>query len=356
MEKSKDMKMFCGKAMEFGDCSSDQCKKRHLFTKLDAPFKGIPTQGLVKLEILSVNSVTHYYARLIAFNVNPSNISDPNSWKFLRCSNEFVKFSIRLNLFYSDPENLNNEWPLQVNKMCTLMDNDTFHRCVIFDHPQGLNENVMKSVRCVIKLIDTGEIRVVKSGDILEIPKEFELFPSQAVEIRLNGIVPHHEEKAWDKKAIYSVTKWLTRDVNRETDFICAKVNFALMDTLWVDNLVVKENVKGFDCVNKINLRMSILKKNIGIKSEEAEQKLKRMAEDCGIKLDNEFQVEEWNWCTKEKPKTNVIQPEVNDALESEDDCFESASETSFQAMESDDDVSFVKFNVCMKYIFSLVH
>lgn len=334
------MRVFCDKAMEFGDCSSDQCKKRHLFTKLDVAIKGIPSQGLVKLEILNVNSVTHYFARLLEFNVNPASLSDPNSWKYLRCSNEFSKFSIRLSLFYSNRENLNNEWPLQLNKMCTYMENDTFHRCIILEHPSGLNEYVMKSVRCVIKLIDTGETRVVKSSEIMKIPKEFQVFPSQAVEIRLNGIVPHHGEKTWDKKANVSVKRWLTKEVNPKSDFICAKVNFALMDTLWVDNIVVKENVKGFECVNKINVRMSILKKNIGTKSEEAETKLKRMAEDCGIRLDDEFQVEEWSWSTKENLKTKAIQPE-EETLESEDDFFESASETSFRSGGSDTGVSF---------------
>lgn len=335
MTRSKEMKVFCDTAMEFGDCSSDQCNKRHLFTKLDVAFKGIPTQGLVKIQILSVKSVTHFFARLLEFNVNPASLSDPNSWKYVRCSNEFSKFSVRLSLFYSNQDNLNNEWPLQLNKMCTYMDNDTFHRCIILEHPPGLSEYVMKSVRCAIKLIDTGETMVVKSVDILKIPKEFELFPSQAVEIRLNGIVPHHCERTWDKKAKLSVKKWLTQDVDPETDFICAKVNFALMNTLWVDNIVVKENVKRFECVNKINVRMSILKKNIGTKSEEAEQKLKRMAEDCGIRLDDEFQVEELSWCTRSK-KNKVIHSEVQETVESEDDFFESASETSFQTEGSD--------------------
>ncbi|KAL5276971.1 TDRD12 family protein [Megaselia abdita] len=333
MTRSKEMRIFCDKAMEFGDCSSDQCKKRHLFTKLDIAYKGIPTHGLIKIEILNVSSVTHYFARLLEFNLDPTNISDPSSWKYLRCSNEFSKVSVRLSLFYSNQENLNNEWPLETNKMCTYMDNETFHRCFILEHPPGLNECVMKSVKCVIKLIDTGDIRVVKSVDILKIPKEFEVFPPQAVEIRLNGIVPHHGERIWDKKANHSVKKWLTQEVNPQTDFICAKVNFALMDTIWVDNIVVKENVKGFECVNKINVRMSILKKNIGTKSEEAEIKLKKMAEDCGIKLDDDFQIEDLSWCSKEKTK---VVPEEYETFESEDDFFESASETSFRNGGSD--------------------
>lgn len=340
MIRAKEMRIFCDKAMEFGECPSDQCKKRHLFTKLDIAYKGIPTNGLVKIEILSVISVTHYFARLLEFNIDPSNISESSSWRYLRCSNEFSKFSIRLSLFYSHQENLNNEWPLELNKMCTYMENNNFHRCCILEHPPGLNEYVMKSVKCTIRLIDTGEIRVVKSVDILKIPKEFEAFPSQAVEIRLNGIVPHHGERTWDKKANHSVRRWLTQEFDPTTDFICAKVNFSLMNTLWVDNIVVKENVKGFESVNKINVRLSILKKDIGTKCEEAEKKLKKMAEDCGIRFDEDFRPEEITWCSNIKPEIKM--PENPETIESEDDFFESASETSFLTGEgSDVDVSY---------------
>lgn len=329
------MMVFCEKALEFGECFSDSCAKRHLFTKFDVAFKGIPTDGIIKIEILNVHSPTYYTACLLAYNVNSCSLSDPNSWKYLRGSNEFSKFSVRLSLFYSNPDNLNNEWPLSLNKMCTYMDRETFHRCIIIEHPPGLNDHVMKSVRCVIKLVDTGEFRVVKSVDILKIPEEFQMFPWQAVEIRLIGIVPHHNEKVWDKKSCNSVKRWLTQDANPENHFICAKINFALMDKIWVDNVVVMENIKGFESVQKINIRSSILKKNFGTKSEIPEQRLKEMAKDCGIQLDQPFKIED--------EIEHVKVSKVNEAIESENEIFESASDASFMTEESDNEVCFVR-------------
>lgn len=263
--------LMCPKILEFGVCDeSNRCSFRHQLTKYDGPIQGIPKSGEIRLKILEVISPTHYIARILTHK-------QQGSWEVVRQSNEFPMFSIRMTMHLMNEENQIAHWPPKVNDFCVYKDGNTFHRCRVLEVPPIVYESIVKTLNIKVKLIDSGRTIMCKSHDLMEIPDEFKDFPAQAIDIRLSGVVPYDNEKVWDSKSIRTVKKWIVTDVT-ENDVLQASINFVLMDVIWVNNVVLMEQltaINGFAL--KINVRRSLLGRGFALDDNQM-QSIKQIA------------------------------------------------------------------------------
>ncbi|XP_055845468.1 putative ATP-dependent RNA helicase TDRD12 [Episyrphus balteatus] len=245
--------VMCPKILEFGSCDEgNRCPYRHQLTKYDGPAQGIPKSGDIRLKILEVISPTHYIARILTHK-------QQGNWDVVRRSNEYATFSMKMSMHFINEDARIIHWPPKVKDICMYKDGDTYHRCRLLEVPTILYESIVKLLNVKIKLIDSGKIIMCKSHDLLVIPEEFKEFPAQAIDIRLSGVVPFDNERVWDSKSIRTVKKWIVTDVN-DNDVLQASINFVLMDIIWVNNVVLMEQlpaINGFAL--KINVRRSLL-------------------------------------------------------------------------------------------------
>ncbi|XP_055913578.1 putative ATP-dependent RNA helicase TDRD12 [Eupeodes corollae] len=246
--------LMCPKILEFGSCDeANRCSYRHQLTKYDGPIQGIPKSGEIRLKILEVISPTHYIARLLT-------AKQQGAWEEVRRSKEYATFSMKMSMHFMDEDARVIHWPPRVSDVCMYRDGDTYHRCRIFEVLTPIiYESIVKPVNVKVKLIDSGRSIMCKSLDLLEMPEEFKDFPAQAIDIRLSGVVPFDKERVWDSKSIRTVKNWIVSDVT-SNDVLQATINFVLMDIIWVNNVVLMEQLHAINgYALKINVRRSLI-------------------------------------------------------------------------------------------------
>ncbi|XP_018802414.1 PREDICTED: uncharacterized protein LOC108977261 isoform X2 [Bactrocera latifrons] len=271
----------CPFVLEFGECDEPRCEFRHNLTRFDAVAKkdNIPTNGDMRILILKVFSPTHYAARLLQ-----QRTANSNKWQDIRRSPEVCNFSMQLNLHYMKQENWNLLWPLHIGDLCIYKYADTYQRARILELPDVSNTAIVKVIKLTLKLIDEGSIiSSVKSDELYVCADKFKDFPAQAINIRLTGVVPFDNERTWDSKATKTVQKWIMTDI-KQNECVHVSINFTLIDTIWVNNVIVMEQLKQVDqYVYRVNLKRSLMEKNIADVGDSKKQGIREIAEELGL-------------------------------------------------------------------------
>ncbi|XP_017480966.1 PREDICTED: putative ATP-dependent RNA helicase TDRD12 isoform X2 [Rhagoletis zephyria] len=271
----------CPYVLEFGECDEARCDFRHNLTRFDAVSKKdhIPTAGDIRILILKVFSPTHYAARLLQHR-------SPNSakWKDIRRSKEVCNFSMQMNLHYLKRENWNMHWPLHIGDLCVYKYADSYQRARILELPDVRNTDIIKTIKLTVKLIDEGSIiSSVKSDELFVCHDKFKEFPAQAINIRLSGVVPFDNERTWDTKATKTVQKWIMTDI-KMNECVHVSINFTLTDTVWINNVIVMEQLeKVGQYVYHLNLKRSLLEKNIASAADCKRQGIREIAEELQL-------------------------------------------------------------------------
>ncbi|XP_067639600.1 putative ATP-dependent RNA helicase TDRD12 isoform X2 [Eurosta solidaginis] len=271
----------CPYVLEFGECDEPRCEFRHNLTRFDAVSKtdNIPKAGDMRILILKVFSPTHYAARLLEHR-------SPNStnWFDIRRSKEVCNFSMQLNMHYMKRENWTIHWPIHLGDLCVYKYCDTYQRIRILELPELQNTDIVKTLKLTVKLIDDGSIiSGVKSDELYVCHNDFKDFPAQAINIRLSGVVPFDNERTWDTKSTKTVQKWIMTDITKK-ECVHVSINFTLIDTIWVNNLIVMEQLDQVgQYVYRVNLKRSLLEKNIAAAADNKRQSIREIAEEFGL-------------------------------------------------------------------------
>ncbi|XP_053949152.1 uncharacterized protein LOC128857417 [Anastrepha ludens] len=271
----------CPYVLEFGECDEPRCEFRHNLTRFDAASTkdNLPKAGDMRILILKVFSPTHYAARLLQHR-------SPNStkWHDIRRSKEVCNFSIQMNLHYLKQENWNMHWPLHIGDLCVYKYADTYQRARILEMPEVQNTDMIKTIKLTVKLIDDGSIITsVKSDELYVCHDKFKDFPAQAIDIHLLGVVPFDNERTWDTKATKTVQKWIMTDLTKN-ECVHVSINFTLIDTIWVNNVIVMEQLAQVgQYVYRVNLKRSLLGKDIAAVADCKRQGIREIAEELGL-------------------------------------------------------------------------
>nr|XP_014101558.1 putative ATP-dependent RNA helicase TDRD12 [Bactrocera oleae] len=271
----------CPFVLEFGECDEARCEFRHNLTRFDAVVKKdrIPTNGDMRILILKVFSPTHYAARLLQ-----QRTANSNKWQDVRRSPEVCNFSMQLNLHYLKQENWNLLWPLHIGDLCVYKYAETYQRARILELPDVSNTAIIKAIKLTLKLIDEGSIiSSVKSDELYVCADKFKDFPAQAINIRLTGVVPFDNERTWDTKATKTVQQWIMSDI-KKNECVHVSINFTLIDTIWVNNVIVMEQLEQVgQYVYRVNLKRSLMEKNIADVGDSKRQGIREIAEELGL-------------------------------------------------------------------------
>lgn len=104
--------------------------------------------------------------------------------------------------------------------------------------------------------------------------------------LRLSGVVPYDHEQDWSNNAIETVRFWFKKHATENVNVV-GKIKFSLMDTIWVENIKLLENLETIKTyVTEVNIKSSLLEKQFGTVSHEAEEVLKDKATACGNIID----------------------------------------------------------------------
>lgn len=191
---------------------------------------------------------------------------------------------MQLNLHYLKQENWNLLWPLHIGDLCVYKYADTYQRARILELPDVSNTAIIKAIKLTLKLIDEGSIiSSVKSDELYVCADKFKDFPAQAINIRLTGVVPFDNERTWDTKATKTVQKWIMSDI-KKNECVHVSINFTLIDTIWVNNVIVMEQLEQVgQYVYRVNLKRSLMEKNIADVGDSKRQGIREIAEELGL-------------------------------------------------------------------------
>lgn len=88
----------------------------------------IPTEGKLKLKILYVISPVHYAVRLIEHKG-----CDDKIWKIINRSDEYLNFCLELKVYFSNENNHDRHFPINIGDLCVIKDDNTFYRCKVLE-------------------------------------------------------------------------------------------------------------------------------------------------------------------------------------------------------------------------------
>lgn len=133
VEQNKKYVPFCNRMLLFGVCDTqDACSvtSRHFFTTLDRAPEHLPRNGKIKFEILFIHSPAHFTVRILEHRSLAR-----TEWQkpYL---NDASTLRLKLDKYFSDPDNLIVNQSPKVGDLCVIQDDDEgeiFKRCkVIF--------------------------------------------------------------------------------------------------------------------------------------------------------------------------------------------------------------------------------
>lgn len=133
-----------------------------------------------------------------------------------------------------------------------------------------------------VRLIDSGTVVRRKSLQLRRLADEFCLFPEQAVDLHLIGLVPADSEDEWDSEITNKLKSHLN-DITSERDNIHVEANivFSLRKAIVVDCLRISQTI-GCDCIILCSVKKHMLQKRWGIGAKETRKDIIKMAETIG--------------------------------------------------------------------------
>uniref|UniRef100_A0AAG5DVC6 RNA helicase n=1 Tax=Anopheles atroparvus TaxID=41427 RepID=A0AAG5DVC6_ANOAO len=299
----------CPKLLAVANCRNIRsCAYRHTFLESDLDFgDSLPARGtVVRLHILHVFSPVHFVASLDAHGVGyAASSSTPRLNR-----KEFLLYDFKLQAYFANAERHQTYGKqLKPNGLCALLHEHNYWRCRIvhFEAEEGESATVGN---VQLKLIDTGRIVTAKSTDLLVLPAQFQALPSQAIDVRIAGVVPLDWEEDWDQDSTKHVQGWIADHAQQSNHYLEGTVLLALRDTIWIEELVLAEQLDGMPtAVVSTKIKSSIVSKKFGVYDRGSFERIKQNVQNVEAARTVDVPVEEKRLAKIQPPATSQ-QPE----------------------------------------------
>lgn len=277
-QETERKKELCYYLKAFGTCrfktQNRRCSMRHtLCEKLDKPLRGIPTSGIVKVLVLSVESTSCYWVRIIGHR--PAEAHNAGSFCHTADSKEFLELTLSISGWFADPLLRIKHEVVSVGDLCAIMSaSSSFHRVKVC-HITGRDPHSNKPKYVEIQYVDKGDFEEdVPIDRLLQLPSQFHSFPFQAIQVFACRIQPIDKDTAWTVQGKHFV-KHLIEGKEME-----GRVVLSLGNTMWLDPLVERKHLKNINVTtNQLNIRMAILKEKFATDNKQHLRLLRSLCE-----------------------------------------------------------------------------
>ncbi|XP_061620973.1 putative ATP-dependent RNA helicase TDRD12 isoform X2 [Phyllopteryx taeniolatus] len=219
-EEGKTERPLCCHLKSFGVCRFSVCPDRHrLISQLDQ--SNLPASGLIEVLPLYVKTASVFCGRIIREEdaVFDCMVADMMS-------------------YYADRQLFSEE--VQEGGLYAVQEDQDFHRVKVLTVPDTKGR-LFFSV--LVRFIDVGKEREVKSHQILQLPEEFHSVPGQAVEMIVCQVKPGDAEADWHPKVTRAVSQKIQGVKHR------ARAVHSLGNTVFLDIMVRETRVPGMKTV-----------------------------------------------------------------------------------------------------------
>lgn len=302
----------CHHLMSFGRClNAARCSWRHCLVNEDKA-TAIPTEGFIKFRISHVFSPTHYAVQILEYY-------STDLKKII--SNEAQIGKIKENI--EKMQNLEREFNADIkrNDICAIISNSNYRlsRCKILKIAE--NQNSKRSTAVEIYLLDEGIRRLIDSTELYKLPEEFASFPPLVTQLRILNVVNSENEDYWDYEITGEVKRALTNEQN-VGDFAKCEVKFAIQNTIFTDNLEIRQQNDYLNVEEiKFNLINHLIKKQLCKFDTSIESSMKKLLQVAEIPWTEKFEIEN-ELAEQVEPKLQSLR--INDEYRSKLRYFES--------------------------------
>ncbi|XP_041454127.1 uncharacterized protein LOC121407226 [Lytechinus variegatus] len=269
-EEHRKNKPLCVHLKSFGVCRSRMpCGDRHqIFSDVDEPgihprYIALPKQGTVKLIVTFVVNASHYYARLLAHRHSPDH-------KVVSMTADYVKLTIDLQKWYTDPVNIIGQRPLQKDDVCGFKDHaGCYLRVKVLAFVT--KETVDSPGIAEVYFVDQGGRDKVQIDKLLKLPDHLCQIKFQAVEVFVSRVKPTDKDYSWNPRADYFMTDFLS---NKELD---GKIVLTLGNSLWLDPLVERCHLPETKNTVEVHTRREMIKQGFAVDNPNHISKLQEL-------------------------------------------------------------------------------
>eukprot|EP00057_Strongylocentrotus_purpuratus_P025161 XP_011679635.1 PREDICTED: uncharacterized protein LOC100891190 [Strongylocentrotus purpuratus] len=266
-EERRKNKPICNQLKAFGVCRSRMhCGDRHeVFTDMDEPgthpdYIDLPKQGTVKLIVTYIVNASHCYVRLLAHRLSPDH-------KVVSMTTDYVKLTVELQEWYTDPVNIIGQRPLQKDNLCGYKDQAGCYSRVRVEALVS-KETVDSPGIANVYFVDRGGRERVGIDKLLKLPDGLRQIKYQAVEVFVSRVKPTDKDYSWNPRADNYMYDFLT---NKELD---GKIVLSLGNSLWLDPLVERCHLEETKSSVEIHTRREMIKQGFAVDNPEHIQNL----------------------------------------------------------------------------------
>ncbi|XP_016981228.1 putative ATP-dependent RNA helicase SoYb [Drosophila rhopaloa] len=243
-QPNSQMPKLCRQLIAYGDCLRYRCRYRHVMRREELlPPKHFPTKGMIQFTVVTCASPANLAVRL----------SDQFPTKSYFLGFAMTQLGEQVQRHYEvDAHRRQHPNPKPGDK-AVVKNLKRYERVVIVD--------VEKNDKVVVRLLDSSlEILTYNASKVYICEEIFKLQTDEAMEIRILGMEPGNLERIWgeDERQVVR-TQFFSRLQNRRGRHFTAYVQFAIHDTIFVDNVYDDE---GNDLVRFITDRFIFYQEN----------------------------------------------------------------------------------------------
>ncbi|XP_065179009.1 uncharacterized protein LOC135809564 isoform X1 [Sycon ciliatum] len=251
-EEKRRSQPLCTSLRQWGACSQfnegvSSCSMRHVvLEEVDQP-SGIPTEGYVKVIVMSVVSASHYWGRIVSHRSLASDVHSKIQ------NRTYLNLTMDLAIFYSNPENVVQKDDVKVGDLCACTNaQQAYCRARVL-------EKMQRGARLLVKvhLLDEGREVVVKQDSLHELPRHLAEIIPQAIEIFACRLRPCDQEDHWTPQATELAKTLLNRTLN-------GKVALSMKGCLWLDPLIEQQMLSNLHVLETtVNIRYELQEKKL---------------------------------------------------------------------------------------------
>lgn len=249
------------------------CRMRHtVLAEQDKPVEGLPTSGIVKVLILSVETTSCYWVRILEHR--PGVEQQTASCSRTTHGTEFLELTMSVSGWYADPSNRVKHGLVSIGDLCAVMSGNSYQRvkvCCI----TGTDDHSNKPKYVKIQYVDRGAFEDdVLVDRLLQLPSQFHSCPFQAVEVFACRVQPLDKDLAWTIQGKHFV-KHLIEGKEME-----GRVVLSLGNTMWLDPLVQRTRLENINVTtNVVHVRMELLKEKLAAENKQHVRLLRSLCE-----------------------------------------------------------------------------
>ncbi|GLV41459.1 Brother of Yb [Carabus blaptoides fortunei] len=255
------------------------CTGRHMLsTELDLENR-LPKSGIIKMKLLHVDAVTRLYGRVVEY-IDAEHCVHALEDKYTEIAAEMLKLT--------DTKEQKRMLDVALGDICVVQETDgLFRRCKVIKITRHGTLN--RPLNVAVKLIDTGAEILAPVSDLYLLPDHLKSIPPQAVEVYVANIGPADKDTTWSYHSRDRMLNELERAGYQDSNcYFTGRIKLQLNNTIWVDNLTLKEFLEnGTLPVIKMSVRGLLLKLHLAEERCEHLLGLYDLCKKCGFNLPN---------------------------------------------------------------------